>query len=62
MPAETPVTDPEPSIVATAGLEELHAFDVAGVPLPFNWVVRPAQTAVVPVITGLASTVTTAVV
>lgn len=61
VPAETPVTNPEPFTVATAGLDELHGLDVSGVPLPVNWVESPLHTERVPEMVGNAFTVTTAV-
>ncbi len=61
VPAVTPLTRPALSTVAIASSSEVHAFEAAGVPLPVNCVDDPAQTVVVPVITGLGFTVTTAV-
>ncbi|MNX85415.1 hypothetical protein D3C86_1172510 [compost metagenome] len=51
-PAEIPFTKPVALIVATAGLEETHGFAVAGVPLPVNCVVKPAQAVNTPLIVG----------
>ncbi len=59
VPAVIPVTNPVLSIVATAVLEDVHGVVVAGVADPVNWVVKPWQIAVLPVIVGSALTVTT---
>ena len=37
---------------------DTHAFEFAAVPEPVSWVVNPAQTESVPVIVGIALTVT----
>ena len=50
------------SIVATFVEVDTHAFEFAGVPEPASWVVNPAQTESVPVIIGIALTVTDEVV
>ena len=61
VPAATPVTTPALFTVATPVLEDVHGLAAAGVPDPFNDVVDPTQTANVPVMTGLAFTVTVTV-
>jgi len=61
VPAATPVTTPVLLTVATAGVADTHGFTAAGVPEPVNVVVAPTQTVNVPVIVGLAFTVTVAV-
>ena len=62
VPAETPLTTPRLSIVATAVFEDTQAFVVAGVADPVSVVVKPSQTVKVPVIVGSAFTVTLAVI
>ena len=62
VPALTPVTNPELSIVATKGLEETHGFTAAGEPVPLNWVVNPTHAFKVPVIAGNPFMVTVAVI
>ncbi len=62
VPAETPVTNPVPFMVATAVFDETQALVVAGVAEPVNCVCEPAQTDNVPVIVGKALTVTSAVI
>jgi hypothetical protein len=60
VPAATPVTTPDASIVAFAGVPLVHVPPVVTL---FNVVVRPSQTVSVPVIVaGSALTVTVAVV
>ena len=58
VPAVTPVTRPELSMVATPGDAEIQGLVGAGVPEPVNCVVDPVQTLSVPVIVGDALTVT----
>ena len=60
-PAATPVTKPVLDTVAIAVLLDVQGLEVAGVPLPDNWVVLPTQTAVVPVMVGRGFTVTVVV-
>ena len=62
VPPATPVTRPLPLTVATAGVADTHAFEVAAVAEPVSWVVNPLQTESVPVIVGKAFTVMVAVV
>ncbi len=62
VPAETPVTNPVPFMVATAVFDETQALVVAGVAEPVNCVCNPIQTANVPAMVGKALTVTSAVV
>ena len=61
VPADTPVTTPTLSTVATAGLAETQGFVAAAVPEPVSVVVRPSQTFKVPLIVGSAFTITVAV-
>jgi hypothetical protein len=56
------VTRPVLLTVATPGVPETQGLTAAGVPDPVNCVVAPTQTVNVPVIVGLAFTVTVAVV
>ena len=44
VPALTPVTKPVLFIVATAVADDVHAFDVAAVAVPYNCRVEPTQT------------------
>ncbi len=62
VPAETPVTNPVPSMVATAVFDETQALVVVGVAEPVNCVCNPEHTVNVPVIVGKALTVTSAVI
>ncbi len=59
VPAATPVTNPVPSTVATAVLEDVHGVVVDGAAEPVNCVVEFTHTVGVPVILGRALTVTT---
>jgi hypothetical protein len=61
LPAATPVTTPVLLTVATAGVPDTQGLDEAGEPVAARFVVYPLQTVVVPVITGTATTVITAV-
>jgi len=61
VPADTPVTTPALSTVATAGLADTHGLTAAGIPEPLKGVVLPTHTVNVPVIIGSALTVTVAV-
>ena len=61
VPAVTPVTKPLEETVAMEGLEETQGLFVAAVAEPVNCVVAPIQTTFVPVIAGMALTVTVAV-
>jgi len=61
VPATTPFTRPVLLIVATVVFADTQGVVVAAVPDPVNWVVNPAQTVNVPVIVGIALTVTVAV-
>ena len=61
MPADTPVTKPVLSTVATAGVPDTQAGAAAAVAEPVNCVVKPIQTVNVPVIVGSAFIVTVAV-
>jgi hypothetical protein len=54
VPADTPVTNPELSTVATLDEADTQARGVAGVPDPVNCVVDPAQIVNVPEIVGIA--------
>ena len=56
-PAETPVNTPVELMVATAVLDDVHAFEAAGVPEPANCDVAPIQVVNVPEIVGNALTV-----
>jgi len=62
VPADTPVTTPVLSTVATAGVADTHGLTAAGIPEPANAEVLPIHAFKVPVITGRAFTVTVAVV
>ena len=62
VPAATPVTTPVLLTIATAGVADTHGLTAAGVPDPVNVVVEPTHTLRVPVIVGLAFTVTVAVI
>ena len=62
VPAATAVTKPVVETVATFGVEDVHAFDVAAVPLPVNCDVALIHAESVPVIVGPAETVNVAVV
>ena len=57
VPADTPVTKPVLSTIATAGFEDTHGLTVAAVPDPVNCVVVPIHAVKVPVITGSELTV-----
>lgn len=57
VPAETPLTTPVLEIVATAVLEEVQPVLGSGVPVPLSVDVLPTQVLNVPVITGVAFTV-----
>ena len=61
VPADTAVTKPLTDIVATEVLLELHAFEVAAVPLPVNCDVAPIQMEVVPEMVGFGFTITVSV-
>jgi hypothetical protein len=62
VPPATPVTRPVDETVATAGVEDVHGFEDAGVGEPVNCVVAPAHTTRLPVIVGSGFTVTALVV
>ena len=62
VPAATPVTTPALFTVATAVLEEVQGVVAAGVPDPVRVIVALSQTAVGPVMVGLAFTVIVVVV
>ncbi len=62
VPANTPVTKPVLSIVATETLDDVQAFVEAGVPFPDNCVVFPTHADNVPDIIGKAFIVTVAVI
>ncbi|WP_291276167.1 hypothetical protein [Flavobacterium sp.] len=61
VPAETPVTTPVELTVATAGVADDHGMVASGVPEPVRVVVKPTHTFNVPVMVGVAFTVTVAV-
>ena len=61
VPAATPVTTPVEDTVATAVFEETQGFTAAAVAEPVSVVVKPTQADRVPVMVGLAFTVTVAV-
>ena len=62
VPGLTPVTNPEPFTIATAVLEELQGFVIAGVVFPVNCVVVLAQIIKFPVMVGNGFTVIVTVV
>ena len=61
VPANTPVTTPVLLTVATVVVADVHGLVASGVPEPVKVVVDPSQTVKVPVIVGVALTVTVAV-
>jgi len=61
VPADTPVTNPALSTVATPGVPDTQGLTAAGVPEPLNGVVLPTHTFNVPLIVGNVFTVTVAV-
>ena len=61
VPPATPVTTPVVLTVATEGVADTQGFTAAGVPEPVKLVVEPAHTVNVPVMVGIALTVTVAV-
>ena len=61
LPAVTPVTTPVLLTVATAGVADTHGLTAAGAAEPVKLVVLPTQALNVPVIVGVALTVTVAV-
>src|SRR5579871_2296830 len=61
VPTPTPVTNPVFETVATPVVPDIQGLTAAGVPEPVSWVVFPTQTVSVPVIVGLAFTVTVTV-
>ena len=61
VPAATPVTRPVVFTVASAVVADVHGLVVAAVPEPVSWVAEPTQVLNVPVIVGMAVTVTVAV-
>ena len=59
VPAEVPVTNPVPDMLAIEALADDHALLAAAVPLPVSCKVPPEHTAVPPLIVGILLTVTT---
>ena len=62
LPADTPVTLPALSTVATAGVADTHGLTAAGVPDPVQVVLAATATLAAPVMVGSAFTLTVAVI